>query len=149
EAAVPGRMLRALPGLRREPEHNRVRLPGARPRASMGAAQGVGGPPVAVDENPQRPQASRTRTGSEYDHALAKEASFQDSWAQAPYPLQDGGADAVAVPAVPRDQAPASRVPPLRLLQGARSHLCRGSLAAEGLAAHEDRGGRDGRRLRP
>src|SRR5262245_28175009 len=87
-----------------------------------------GRPASRGSEPPNDPKRPEHRTGSEHDHAPAKKAPLEDARPQAAHPLQDGRADAVVVPAVPGDQAPASRVPPLRLLQGARGDLRRGRL---------------------
>ena len=100
-----------VPGLRRQPERDRLCLRRARARAAVGAAQGVGGAPVAVRVRRERTAPSQDTDRSEARSCRCRRDVIPRPWAQRSHPLQDGGADAVAVPAVPRGQASPSVCP--------------------------------------
>src|SRR2546426_961760 len=72
-----------------------------------------------------RPASGDTRR--ELD-ATAETTPLKDAWAEAPHALQAGDTDTLGVPAVPRKQAPASRVPALWLLQGRGDRRRRGGV---------------------
>ena len=130
EAALPGGLPRPLPGLRRQPEHDRVRVRGARSRSPMGSRSRPGRPPAAV-ANPKRSQASRTPDRKRARRMpLPKRRHSKTRGRKRRTHYKMAAPDALALPAVPGGQAPASRLPPLRLLQGARSHLGRGRVVA-------------------
>src|SRR2546429_424669 len=122
EAALSRRLPGPVPGLWGQPDRGRLQVPGSRPRPAPGRAPRPGRATLTLNAD------TNSRAGRRV-HAAAETTPLEDARAQAPHPLQARGAAARPLPAVPRGQAAAPGLPPLRLLQGPGDRRRRRGLA--------------------
>src|SRR4029079_9998928 len=101
EAAVLGGLPRPLPDLRREPEPRGLRLPAGVGRSPAGRAEGA--------------QTLTFLTPRSHD-AQSKTTTLEDAHGQAPDARRAPRGGAGRMPALPRAEASAPRVPQLRVL---------------------------------